>query len=49
MLPVDQGSEIGCAEARYSRVSLVIFYFCVFEHFYDEVIKTNCKAILLLI
>lgn len=28
---------------------LVIFYFRVFEHFYDEVIKTNCKAILLLI
>ena len=28
---------------------LVIFYFCVFEHFYNEVIQTNCKAILLLI
>ena len=28
---------------------LVIFYFCVFEHFYNEVIQTNCKVILLLI
>ena len=55
VLDSPQNATLWVREVRLAMLKLgtqgfvVIFYFCVFEHFYSEVIKTNCKAILLLI